>query len=82
MQCKFLQVFSVTGSPLPFWQKISKRGGFPTTLTYISCSIRPKTDVFASPGPIGDILLTIVGQATAQYTYMLTSYSSLGPILR
>ena len=65
MQCKFLQVFSVTGYPLPFWQKNIQTGGFPMTHTYISCSIRPKTGVFASPGPIGDIVLTIVGQATA-----------------
>ena len=78
----FASFFLWQVTPSLFGKKISKRGGFPTTLTYISCSIRPKTSVFASPGPIGDILLTIVGQATAQYTYMLTSYSSLGPILR
>ena len=29
MQCKFLQVFSVTGYPLPFWQKNIQTGGLP-----------------------------------------------------
>ena len=65
MQCKFLQVFSVTGYPLPFWQKNIQTGGLPNH-PYVYFMLDKAQDwCFCLSWTDWRLLLTIVGQATA-----------------
>ena len=82
MQCKFLQVFSVTGYPLPFWQKNIQTGGL-ANHPYVYFMLDKAQDwcfclSWTDWRHIVDYCRASYCPVTsAQYTYMLTSLNGL-----